>query len=178
VDIRKTTTTVGVYYDLAQHHPSMTETSEHESEVANQLVDIGKKYVRALSLSLDYMIQQLERKPATQPVARQSTSSLRPKQQVYVQKMTAKQKREALGAILMIAGVILIAVGLAVSYTEWQTLPIDKLVLMTVFEVMGWGIGATAAGFILFAIGLGVYLAKSHDQAWRRARRLFPIPKS
>ncbi|SRR6266487_2927737 len=90
----------------------MTETSERESEVTNQLADIGKKYVRALFLSLHYMIQQLERKPATQPVARHSTSLLHPKQQVYVQKMTARQKREVLGAILMLMGGVLIVVGL------------------------------------------------------------------
>jgi hypothetical protein len=157
----------------------MTETSEPESEV-NLIVDIGKKYVRALSLSLETIIRQLEQKPATKPVARPTTSLLRPKQPkqvVYVQKMTAKDERRIIGGILMITGVILIIAGLITSYNEWQTLPTDKLVLMTVFETMGWGIGATFAGFILLGIGLGVYLAKSHDQAWSRARKLLPIPK-
>ncbi len=100
---------------------------------------------------------------------------LHPKKQrqvVYVQKLTAKDERKIIGAILMMIGVALIIVGLIISYNEWQTLPTDKLVLMTIFGAMGWGIGATAAGFILFAIGLGVYLAKSHDQAWRRAKKL------
>jgi hypothetical protein len=93
---------------------------------------------------------------------------------MYVQKMTARGKRELIGGILMVAGGFLIVFGLIVSYIEWSTLSLGKLALMTIVEGMGLGIGMTAAGFILFAVGLGVYLAESNRQAWSRARRILP----
>lgn len=38
----------------------MTENSESEPDVATQLRDIGKKYMRFISLSLDSVIKDLE----------------------------------------------------------------------------------------------------------------------
>jgi hypothetical protein len=56
----------------------MTEHSkEPEPDIATQIVDIGKKYVRALSLSLDSVIQQLEgKKPVAKPATKPSTQNL------------------------------------------------------------------------------------------------------
>lgn len=108
----------------------------------------------------------------------QKFSLLRPQKQrqIVVQpKMSARDKREVIGVILMIAGVVLIIVGLALSYIEWTTLPAEKLALMVIVESMEIGIGMIVAGFILFGIGLGVYLAESNRQAWNRARRLLPV---
>jgi formate hydrogenlyase subunit 3/multisubunit Na+/H+ antiporter MnhD subunit len=101
---------------------------------------------------------------------------LRPRQKriVYIQKMSARDKREVIGAILMIAGGVLIVVGLIFSYIEWSTLSLEKLALMAVAEGIGLGIGMTLAGFILFGIGLGVHLADNNRQAWSRARRILP----
>ena len=105
------------------------------------------------------------------------SSMLRPRRQrqiVSVQRMTAKDKRELIGGILMFFGAVLIVAGLIVSYIEWSTLSLEKLALMAVVEGMGLGIGMTAVGFILFVTGLGVYLADNNRQAWSRARRILP----
>ena len=75
----------------------------------------------------------------------------------------------------MIGGVVLIVIGLALTLDEYKTLPTEKLVLMTIAEALGLGIGITFAGFILFGIGLAVYLARSNDHAWKRAKRLLPL---
>jgi len=102
---------------------------------------------------------------------------LRPRQKriEYVQKMSARDKREVIGATVMTLGGMLIVAGLIVSYIEWSTLTLEKLALMAVVEGMGLGIGMTVAGFILFGIGLGVYLAENNRQAWSRARRMLPV---
>jgi hypothetical protein len=108
----------------------------------------------------------------------QKTSLLRPPKQrqvMYQQKMTAKDERKIIGAFAMLGGVVLILIGLAVTSNEYATLPIEKLALMTIAEALGQGIGTTFVGFILFAIGLGVYLADSNKQAWRRAKGVLPI---
>lgn len=88
---------------------------------------------------------------------------------VVQHKMTAREKREMIGGIMMAIGMILIVAGLIVTYVEYQSLPIEKLALMAIVEGVGLGVGMTSAGFIFFFAGLGVYLANNNNQAWRRA---------
>ena len=83
--------------------------------------------------------------------------------------MSAREKREMMGAIMMVIGMGLIIVGLIATYLEYQSLPIEKLALMAIVEGIGFGVGMTSAGFIFFFAGLGVYLANNNNQAWRRA---------
>ena len=108
----------------------------------------------------------------------QNVSLLRPpkqrqqKQTVSVQKITAKDERKIIGGLLMIGGVVLILIGLGLSYNEWTTLPIEKLALMAIVEGLGLGISTTFAGFILFRIGLAIYFAKNNTQVWNRTKKL------
>jgi hypothetical protein len=89
--------------------------------------------------------------------------------------MSMKDKLELLGVILMGVGLVLIIIGLIVGYSEWTTLPIEKLALMALVEGLGLGIGITASGFVLFGIGLAIYLSESKKQAWNRAKKFLRI---
>ena len=88
-------------------------------------------------------------------------------------RMSAREKREGIGVVLMIAGFVLIVVGALVSYSEWHSLPVEKLALELFLRELAPGILLTFIGFALFVSGFGVYTASSNEQAWRRIRKRF-----
>ncbi len=66
----------------------MTETSEPEPDIPTQLKDIGKKYMRFISLSLDEVIKDLQPRAKRPP---------RPKKQLAEPKPKPKPKTKNLG---------------------------------------------------------------------------------